>query len=297
MTAPTDPAHALEVERWRKGRLEALLRPTGWFSLVGLHWLREGENGVGSDPSNRVTLPEGRAPAFVGVIELRDGAATFRAASGVPVTREGRPVTEVALGDDADGQRPTSLAVGPLRFYVIAREGRLGVRVKDTEAPARLEFRGIEHWPVQARWRLLARLEPADPGRSILMPDVLGPGQTFSSPGTLAFEVAGTTHRLDAVLEPGESDLFVVFGDGTNGRETFGGGRYVYTSPPGPDGTVVLDFNKAYNPPCVFTSYATCTLPPPQNRLAFPITAGEKMYGGAAHEVVRSVSHLPWPEG
>ena len=145
---------------------------------------------------------------------------------------------------------------------------------------ARQAFRGIESYPVDARWRLEGRFEPYDPPKRMVVPDALDRGQQEVIPGAVAFDVGGATYRIDVFDEEGTEDLFLVFGDLTNRNETFGGGRYLYTPPPGADGRVVVDFNRAYNPPCVFTPFATCSLPPPQNRLPIRIEAGEKRYAG-----------------
>jgi uncharacterized protein len=245
--------------------------------VVGLFWLEPGKNAVGSDPGNRVVLPPGRAPAFLGSLDRRSDSVTFHAAPGSGVLTDGKPVTMLSLRSDADGE-PTVLGVGSISFYVIRRGERLGVRVKDSQSEARRTFKGIESFPVDPKWRVEARFEPYEPPRSIPVPNVLGTVDSEKCPGTLVFELEGKTHRLDPVLERGETDLFVIFGDRTNGKETYGAGRFLYAAPP-VGGRTVLDFNKAYNPPCVFTPYATCPLPPPQNRLPIRIEAGERRYG------------------
>lgn len=274
------PEEAEEVERWRAGRLARLLSPDGWLSLVALEWLREGENTLGSDPSNDVVLPKG--PARAGAIEVRGSRVRLVANIGAGLSVDGEPAGLLDLADDADGD-PTVVEVGTLRFHVIRREGRPAVRVKDSDSPARRSFGTIESYPIDVRWRVEARFEPA-PGRTVLAPDVLGTGQTYSAPGTLAFDIDGAPSRLEAFQESDEDDLFIVFGDATNGDTTFEGGRYLYSAPPDDRGVVVVDFNKSYNPPCVFTPFATCVLPLPENRLSLRIEAGEKRYqGGGAH--------------
>jgi uncharacterized protein len=273
-----DPqTHLEEVEAWRSGRLARLIGPDGWLTVVGLAWLREGSNTVGSDADCEVVLPP-TAPARVGVIDLAGDRATFEPEPGTRVRHRHRTVTErIELVDDHDGP-PTRLFVGSVSFFVIRREGLLGVRMKDSNAPARAAFGGIQHYPVSLRWRFEARFEPYDPPGSVAVPTVLDSVETYGVPGALAFDVDGTTYRLDAFLEPGSTDLFIVFGDLTNRDETFGGGRYLYTKPADDHGIVVLDFNRAYNPPCVFTAHATCPLPLPNNRLPIRIEAGEMRY-------------------
>jgi uncharacterized protein (DUF1684 family) len=270
-------SHLEDVERWRTGRLASLTGPDGWLTLVGLWWLKDGENPIGSDPSNAVVLPAGKSPPRLGSIEVVRGTASANLRPDAGVTRDGESVSSLQLRDDSHST-PTILRMGSLSFCVIEREGDLAVRVKDSESPTRTGFLGIEHFPVDRRWRLWARFEANDPPEHAQVQTVLGRQVTYLMPGALAFELDGLAHRLEVFLEEDESDLFVVFGDLTNGDSTFGGGRYVYTHPPDDDGVVLIDFNKAYNPPCVFTSYATCPLPLPQNHLPIRVEAGEKRY-------------------
>jgi len=271
-------AHRAEVERWRAQRMERLRRDDGWLTLVGLSWLAPGDNSFGSDPAGRVVFPEGTAPAHLGSFNLEGETVRLRVGPGAQVTHEGRPVTEMVVQPDTAGS-PTVLQHGSLRFHVIRRGDRFGVRVKDSQSPALRAFTGIDAFPIDPAWRVSARFEPYVPARKISVPNVLGDPTTETSPGALVFEVAGRTLRLEPVAEEGSEELFVIFGDGTNGHETYGGGRFLYAAQPDAQGRVVLDFNRAYNPPCVFTPYATCPLPPPQNKLAERIEAGEKSYG------------------
>ena len=271
-------AYSDEIARWRARRLDRLRSEGGWLTLVGLFWLEPGKNAVGSGAGNRVVLPQGKASAFVGSLDRSGDSVTLHAAPGSGVLADGKPVTALALRSDEDGE-PTVLTLGSLSFYVIRRGERLGVRVKDSQSEARKNFQGIESFAVDPKWRVEARFEPYDPPRSIAVPNVLGMVDSEKSPGALVFELDGKTYRLDPVLERGETDFFVIFGDQTNGKETYGAGRFLYAPPP-VGGRTVLDFNKAYNPPCVFTPYATCPLPPPENRLAIRVEAGEKAYGG-----------------
>jgi uncharacterized protein len=273
-----EPAYLADFLAWREARLRRLQGPEGWLSLVGLDWLLEGENPVGSDPSCRVRLPAGKAPARAGSIAVAGGRAVFRAEPGSGVVYGDRAVTEVGLRDDSNGE-PTVLRVGTVGFHIIKREGRLAVRVRDGDSPAlRAGAVRIPMFALDPRWRIEGRFEAYDPPRSLVAPNVLGTGETFLVPGALRFAVDGVGHRLEAFREPNVRDLFVVFGDRTNGTETFGGGRYLYAAPRRKDGKVVVDFNRAYNPPCVFTPYATCALPRPENRLPIRIEAGEKRY-------------------
>lgn len=261
--------------------MASLKREDGWLTLVGLSWLEKGENSVGSDPKSRVVLPAGKAPARLGTIALTDSGAVFTAVAGETVDVAGKPVSRAELSTDAGGREPTMLRRGPLRFYLIARNGKIGVRVKDAESEALKAFHGIDRFPTDVRWRIEAKIERHDPPKKIPVPNILGAISDSTSPATLVFDVAGQTVRLDVVDEEGTTDWFVIFGDRTNGKETYGGGRFLYVTPPaaGSPAPAIVDFNKAYNPPCVFSPYATCPLPPPQNKLAVRIEAGEKNFG------------------
>src|SRR5215212_6421081 len=275
----TGAAYTDEVEQWKSKRLANLKGEDGWLSLVGLHWLKEGENKLGSDPSNEVPLPEGRSPRAAGSIFLDGGAARIEARPDSGITSEGKPVTSLELKSDADGGEPTVLKLGTLAFHVIKRGERLGVRVKDSASPERTNFRGLEYFPVDERWRVEARFEPHNPPKMIRIWNVLDMEEDTPSPGSLVFDVGGQTYRLDAITEEGEEQFFVIFADQTSGKETYGAGRYLYADPPGADGVVRLDFNRAYSPPCAFTKYATCPLPPAQNRLPLRVEAGERYLG------------------
>ena len=273
--------YAAEIETWRARRVARLTAPDGWLSVVGLFWLDEGDNSVGSAAGSRVALPA-HAPARVGVVRLEGGRAAFRASPGARAEVDGKPATGATpLRSDADGG-PTAVSAGGVSFYPISRQGRLAIRVKDPESEARRAFRGLTYFPIDPSWRIEARVEPGDGPRPIAVPNVLGAETSEPSPGTLVFERGGETYRLTPVLEEGETDWFVIFADATNGRDTYGAGRFLYVAP-AKDGRTVIDFNKAYNPPCVFTDYATCPLPPPQNRLPIRVEAGEKEYSHESH--------------
>lgn len=263
-----DALHRAEVEAWREGRYAALRRDLGWLTLAGFAWLEPGANRIGTDAANDVILPGG--PPYAGTFMLHDGDVTADGA----FTHDGAPANGLRMTNDQEGA-PTVLEIGALRLCVIERGGRLAIRTWDLDAPARQGFTGIDHWPIDLAWRLDARFEPT-PGRMLRVPDVMGTVDLQASPGSVAFEIEGVTHRLQG-LSGGESgELWLVFGDLTNGHETYGGGRFLYTSAPDADGGVVVDFNRSYNPPCVFSPYATCPLPWPENRMPIRIEAGEQ---------------------
>ncbi|HEY6066213.1 MAG TPA: DUF1684 domain-containing protein, partial [Thermoanaerobaculia bacterium] len=230
------PGYRAEIEKWRADRVHRLTADDGWLTVIALSWLEEGENGVGSAPSNRIVLPPGKAPANLGTIHLARGAAELTVAGGAAVTHDGKPVTKIALASDAHGGDPTIVRHGTLSLYLIERGGRLGVRVKDSANPPRSRFHGIESYPVKEAWRLPARFDRYEPKKSIPIPNVLGGVTQEPSPGAFVFTVGGKDYRLDAVEEEGEDDLFLIFADRTNGSETYGAGRFLYAKRPGADG-------------------------------------------------------------
>jgi uncharacterized protein (DUF1684 family) len=289
-----EAAHKLEVQQWQSKRLTNLTSSDGWLTLVGLFWLNEGENKFGSDPKNAVVLPKGKAPGAAGSLWVKEGKVRLTAPpeskisvalpANVAVNRvDGKPLTSLDLKDDTEDAGPTVFEVGSLRINVIKRGDRIGVRVKDSLSQTLLEFKGLQYFPIDPKWRIEARFEPYQPPKTIPITNVLSMTDDEISPGAFVFEVNGKTYRIDPILEKGETDLFVMIADETTGKETYGAGRYLYVTPPDATGKVVIDFNKAYSPPCAFTNFATCPLPPQQNRLPFRIEAGEKKYAGTVH--------------
>jgi uncharacterized protein (DUF1684 family) len=278
---PTPEAYRKQIETWRKERVDGLKREDGWLTLVGLYWLKPGENRFGSDPGNPVILPKGKAPAVAGVLVREGDAVTLRAQPGVKLTADDKPVTApLALKSDSEG-KPTVLGLGSLSFYVIKRGDRLGVRIKDKESPERAAFKGLDNFPLRPDWRVVARFEPYK-DKKIAIANIVGQVEDNPSPGAVVFDWQGKTYRLDALGDEKEG-LFLVFGDTTNGKQTYGAGRFLDTDPP-KNGKVVVDFNTAYNPPCAFTAFATCPLPPKQNKLPIAIEAGEKKFAGGPEQ-------------
>ena len=273
------PDYQHEMEAWRADRDKGLRDENGWLTLVGLFWLDEGENKVGSDAgSNRVILPEDKAPALAGTLVRHGKEVKLNPAPGGGITVEGKPVTEpLALTRDATG-KPTLLQLGSLTLFVIERGDKVGVRVKDSRSPALAAFRGLDFYPVHPAWRIDARFEPYKPAKKVPIANVLGQVTDEDSPGAVVFDRQGKTYRIDALTGGEDGSLFLLFADQTSGKETYGAGRFLDAGAP-QDGKVVVDFNTAYNPPCAFTSFATCPLPPAQNRLAVRVEAGEKKYG------------------
>jgi uncharacterized protein (DUF1684 family) len=268
-----------ELEQWKAKRLASLKSEDGWLTLIGLFWLKEGENRFGSDPTGEIVLPEGKAPAKAGTLRLAAGKVTLEANPDAKITSKGQPVGTLELKSDDEDDGPTVLEMGTLSFHVVKRGERLGLRVKDRASPARAEFKGTDYYPADRKWVVNARFEPYNPPKQVPILNVLGMETEETSPGQLAFEVDGRPYKLEALKEKGEEQFFIIFKDQTSGKETYGAGRYMYADPPGADGVVRLDFNKAYSPPCAFTKYATCPLPPPQNHLPLRVEAGERYLG------------------
>lgn len=267
--------YTLSIQTWRKEREEKLKAKDGWLTVAGLFWLKEGENRVGSDPSFEVVLPEGRAPRRLGVFDFKGGKTTFRMATGAQVLLNGKPVMTAELRQDGSGS-PDLLQTGDFTMFVIKRGDRYGIRLRDLQSATRREFTGLHWFPVRADHRIVAKFVSYPKPQTLAVPNILGTVEQQPTPGYAEFTLGGRVHRLHPVLE-GEQ-LFFIFKDQTSGRATYGAGRFLYAALP-KDGKVTLDFNKAYNPPCAYTPYATCPLPPKQNRLLVKVEAGEMNYG------------------
>ena len=289
--AITPEQHAQAIEAWRAERVERLRQPGGWLSLVGLHWIEPGTHRVGSGQDNDIVLAKG--PARLGTLVLDGGALRLTPAAGAGLELDGHGAIG-ASQDAAAGVIPlqpdSSAAPSVIRFdggkgsiVPIERGGRLALRVRHADAATRTGFTGIDHFDVDPSWRIEARFEPHPPGSTIEIANVIGQLEPMPNPGAVVFERDGQRYRLEAVDE-GDGQLFLIFADRTSGKQTYGAGRFLYADPPaaGSD-AVVVDFNRAYNPPCAFNAYSTCPLPPPENRLDLSVTAGEKRYAGPTH--------------
>ncbi len=276
----TVPAHeAQHIKQWRAARRKRLTAPDGWLSLVGLDWLEKGANSIGSAKDNDIVIAT--APPHLGTVTWTpDGAVDIKLESGAQASISGQSGMRATLRDDSH-ENPTTVSFGTTSFYVIARNGRKGLRVKDTQSPTREHFTGLDYFPVDPSLRIVAKWVPFDPPRALQMGNEIGAVDSFPVPGKAVFQYHGHSYTLYPVIEePGAKRYFLVFADATSGKETYGAARFVYIDKPH-DGHVVIDFNKAYNPPCAFTPFATCPLAPPENRLGFRVTAGEKAYHGS----------------
>ena len=273
------PSEQALVERWRQERVAELTGEHSWLTLVGLLWLDQGENSFGRAPSNSLALDHPALAPQAGKFILDGSGVHFSAARGSGITHAGEPVTSLDLVPDDQGE-PTVMSSGPLRIWIIGRAGKVGVRIRDLQSRRLREFKPIEYYPIDSSWVFDARFQPSEPQRRIPIVNILGLEEQLDCPGTLLFEKDGREWRLDAVLEdPHDQTLLVMFADRTNGSGSYGGGRFLRVPLPAA-GRVRVDFNESYNPPCAFNNFATCPLPPPQNRLALRVTAGEKAYTG-----------------
>ena len=274
-----DPTYAAELAEWREYRESRLLSETGWVNLAGLFWLQEGEASFGSGSTNTHVFPA-LAPGNIGTFTRTDSIVSVSIEPGLNVVSDSLVVTDLILRNDQDPNEdaPTVLEWGPLRWWVIKRQDRLGIRLRNLEHPALTAFERIESYPTDMAWRIKAKLDAHEEPVLIAVPNQIGITNYESSPGTLVFEINGEEYRLDPT-SASSGRLFVVFADSTTGRETYGGGRFLYADPPDSTGYTILDFNRAYNPPCAFSPYATCPRPPRQNDLSIPVPAGEKTYG------------------
>ncbi len=280
---PINPAYVTEVEAAWAEREARLTAADGWLTLTGLYWLEPGPNTVGSSPDAAVLLPEGVAPGHVGVLDLsEDGLVTLKPSPAGELTVNGDPAEERELASDATGA-PDVLRAGHVLFYLIARGDRIGVRVKDPEAPARHNFEGLDHFPVDPAFRITATLDPYPKPKEVAIPTVIGEPSMMLAPGLLRFDIDGEAVSLEPYISaPDDRNLFLVFRDATSGDTTYGAGRFLDAELVSGSNQVVLDFNLATNPPCAFTAFATCPLPTPENTLFVAIEAGE-MYSGPAH--------------
>jgi len=272
--ASAQSAYEHVLAKWRSQRVATLKGPDGWLNLAGLYWLEEGLNSFGAAADNDLVAPGDSAPPKLGVFLVEDGTVTFKTEPGVDVFLDESPVTEILLADDKEGEA-TLLTHGSLAWTVIRRMERLGVRLRDYDHSAIGAFAGIESYDADPSWRLEARFEPYPEPRTIRVPTVVeGLGWEPTVPGTLEFEAQGQSLSLEAYRS--DDEFMIVFADATTGDTTYPAGRYLAVALPDPDGMTILDFNKAYNPPCVFTEFATCPLATPRNRLPIAIEAGEK---------------------
>ena len=268
-----DPvSYQAELEQWRAERLNKLKSRKGWLNLAGFYWLQPGMNTFGSDTSNTLVFPA-KAPAFMGAMELR-GDTVYLRSTAEPVWIDSIPATGMKLNDDVTG-KPTIMTLHPYAWNVIKRGKRYGIRLRDYESVLLDSLISIPYFETDKRYRIVASFKSyAKPEKSKVQ-TIIGTEEENLIPGELHFRIFGKKQVLYPFSENG--DLFLVFGDLSNGEETYPAGRFLYASAPDDHGQVILDFNKAYNPPCAFTPFATCPLPIRKNILSVRIPAGEKV--------------------
>ncbi len=267
-----------ELTLWRQERVANLTKPDGWTSLIGLHWIDPGAHYIGKAGGNGIRLTMG--PEHLGMIDRKGDTLRFVADKDAGLTLDDQPFT------GATTLRADDAPVGPSRIgfdqgkglaTVIKRGDRYALRVKHADAPSRTGFRGIEYWPASQDWRVEGKFIPHEAGKTLPIANIIGTTDDVPNPGVVEFQRDGKTYRIEA-LDEGDDQLFLVFADRTSGHGSYPAGRFLYTPKPGVSDRVVLDFNQSYNPPCAFTPFATCPLPPPENRLDLAINAGEKTY-------------------
>ncbi len=270
-----DPEYINSINQWHKERITRLKSESGWLNLAGLFWLKQGSNSFGSAKDNDIIFPP-NAPGHIGTLVLKDSSVTAIILPGVDVGSDSSGIKEIEMKDDLS-DNPTILKSGSLRWNIINRDGRFAIRLRDLNAPIVKNFKDIDTYPIDEKWKVKAKFENYRSPKIIAIPNIIGSVEYDTVEGHLVFQLEGKNYSLDPVTEGNE--FFIIFADETNGEETYGAGRFLYAEKPDSSGTTILDFNKAYNPPCAFTPYATCPLPPKQNYLHLRLGAGEKKYG------------------
>lgn len=268
--AAPDPAYAQSFEKWKAEQIDDLKK--NWLPLAGLYWLRPGTNSFGSDAANAIVFPKG--PAHAGEFDIEGKDVTIKAFPESGATLAGKPLTSAKLDSDVSGHASV-VEMGTLQLHVIVRGERVGIRLKDTDSAAVRTFHDLMFYPLDMNYRVTAKWVPSDGKKTVDVPNVLGDVSSTPVVGTVVFKINGQELRLTDLGGNPSKGLFFVFNDLTAKSDTYPGGRFLETDPV-VDGTVVLDFNRAYNPPCAVTPYATCPLAPKENRLQVAIAAGEK---------------------
>ncbi len=273
--APASSDYVASIEKWRSAEAADLKKENGWLTLTGLYWLKEGSNTIGAGPAFDVQLTDNFTSGKFGEIDFHQGVANLKVTGGVEALVDGKAISTITLLPDTKG-KPTEVHTGSQTFYLIQREDRFGIRLKDNQSKARLGFTG-QHWfPVEESYKITARLEAFPEPKELLVPNKIGGHFKMKSPGLLKFVLQGKQCSLQPVVQD-DGTLFLIFRDQSNDHETYSAGRFL-DAPKPENGETVLDFNKAENPPCAFTPFATCPLPPPGNDLAVAVAAGEKRY-------------------
>ncbi|MGD8782610.1 MAG: DUF1684 domain-containing protein [Ignavibacteria bacterium] len=269
-----DPEYISGINKWAEKRAENLKKENGWLNLAGLFWLNEGENTFGTDESNDIIFPLGEK--HMGKFFRNGDNVNVEIAKDVEVLIDSQVVKSMTIGKDADSIT-NIFDYGSLRWFVIKRSDKIGIRLRNLNSDLVKNFTGIDRYPVNEDWKIKAEYVKYDIPKKILIPNIIGQTDQDVSPGEIRFKIDGKEYTLNP-LDTGKR-FWLIFADITNGEETYGAGRFLYTDKPDENGIVYIDFNKAYNPPCAFTAYATCPLPPKENQLTVAVTAGEKNFG------------------
>lgn len=283
LSAQNTSSYEKEMQVWQQKRIQALKDHNGWINLTGLFWLKPGKNSFGSASSNDFVYQHKNMPSKAGYFLWENQQVYWVSNSGVSIKINDSLINKALVFEEAKNQAPL-MQLGSLRWNIIQREEKIGVRLRDLASPLLTSFKGTERFALDSNLKLVAHLEPALQNK-LLIANVLGQISPLASPGKLGFNIKGTTYTLDA-LEEGD-ELFILFGDATSGKETYPAGRFLYTDKPDVNGNTIIDFNKAFNPPCAFTKFATCPLPPKQNILPIAIKAGEKNYHSNSLEYIK----------
>ncbi|ULQ52655.1 DUF1684 domain-containing protein [Flavihumibacter fluvii] len=273
--AQTKSAYFTNISNWHQQRVAYLKSPTGWLNIEGLFWLRPGNNSFGSAPGNDIVFEHPDMPANAGAFILSGKQVLWQSNAGTSVMVDGLNLEKAIIYNSESAKNP-AVRLGPFSWNIIKREEKIGVRFRNLNSPAVNNFTGIDRFTVDSSWKLTALLVPSEKG-GVVITNVLGQTNLEKSPGQLRFSINGRIYTLEA-LDEGGDELFIIFGDATNGSTTYPSGRFIYVMKPGANGQTEIDFNKAINPPCAFTDFATCPIPPRQNVLPLAITAGEKNF-------------------
>ncbi len=264
-------SYTASIKHFDSLRVKALTEQNGWLNLAGLYWLKPGDNTFGSAVNNTLVFKHKNMPASLGKFKVVGSRVSFE--FNKAVTNFPSDYSEEMVLFDLSNKTDTSIYFKQFVWSVIIREDKIGVRFRDLKNPALTAFKGNKRFAIHEKWNLPAKLLPPNPS-GLFITNVLGQTTAQDYAGKISFEYQGKNYVLDAINE-GPGDLFVVFGDATNGISTYHTGRFMYVSRPDSNGNTFIDFNKSFNPPCAYTPFATCPIPPRQNILPFKVTAGE----------------------
>jgi len=267
----TSAAYTASIKHFDSLRFKALTEQNGWLNLAGLYWLKPGDNSFGSAANNTLVFKHKNMPALLGKFKVVGSRVSFEFEKAV--SKFSKVYSEEIVLFDPSNKTDTSIQFNQFMWSIIIREDKIGVRFRDLKNPALAAFKGNKRFAINETWNLPAKLLPPN-ASGLFITNVLGQTNAEDYAGKISFDYQGKNYVLDAISE-GPGDLFVIFGDATNGINTYHTGRFMYVPRPDSNGNTYIDFNKAFNPPCAYTAFATCPIPPKQNILPFKVTAGE----------------------